>query len=86
MNTLCSGKDLVGQKNIFKSKFVLPYQHNLIVHKTKITELQGIKKIHWIKKIDNFRVHTVAQWVKNLTAAAWVTAEVWVWSPASAVG
>ena len=25
---------------------------------------------------------TVAQWVKNLTRAAWVTAEVWVLSPA----
>ena len=35
---------------------------------------------------EHLGVPIVAEWVKNLTAMAWVFAEVWVQSPASAAG
>lgn len=37
-------------------------------------------------KITVIRVPTVVQWVKNPNAVAWVTAEMWVWSPAQSSG
>ena len=32
-------------------------------------------------KRDDFGVHTVVQWVKNLSGVAWVAAEAQVWIP-----
>ena len=45
-----------------------------------------VPPISIIKITDSEGVPAVAQWVKNLTAAVQVTAEVWVWSPARCSG
>ena len=42
---------------------------------------QSSTKIYWNQHFCDLTVSAVMQWVKNLTAATQVTAEVWVQSP-----
>ena len=51
-----------------------------MVNTVSVTDEDYAEKIkqNWEIKSDMEGVPAVAQWVKNPTAAAWVTAEVWV--------